>query len=159
MMAITVCQPVGTLIAIRAKNFETRGWRTKRRGLLAVHAAKAWTAVYLSWIDREPGAGVLAAAGVTLNDIDDARGHVVAVAHLVDCVPIRELGVLPTETHGIAPAEHELAFGAYAPGRWAWILRDVVRLETPVRAVGKQGLWEISDELVATGYPKEARHG
>lgn len=33
-------------------------------------------------------------------------------------------------------------FGDYSPGRWAWLLRDVVALTPPVPAVGRQGFFE-----------------
>ncbi|KQO04623.1 hypothetical protein ASF12_13925 [Paenibacillus sp. Leaf72] len=38
MKAITIIQPWATLIAIGAKQYETRGWSTKHRGALAIHA-------------------------------------------------------------------------------------------------------------------------
>lgn len=34
-------------------------------------------------------------------------------------------------------------FGDYAPGRWAWLLRDVTPLKPPPRAVGRQGFFEL----------------
>lgn len=34
-------------------------------------------------------------------------------------------------------------FGDYAPGRWAWLLRDVTPLMPPARATGHQGFFEL----------------
>jgi activating signal cointegrator 1 len=34
-------------------------------------------------------------------------------------------------------------FGDYAPGRWAWLLRDVKPLNPPVRMKGQQGFFEL----------------
>lgn len=36
----------------------------------------------------------------------------------------------------------ERAFGDYTPGRYAWILEDVQRLDAPVECKGALGLWE-----------------
>ena len=40
MKAITIWQPWASLIAIGAKQYETRSWETKYRGPIAIHAAK-----------------------------------------------------------------------------------------------------------------------
>lgn len=40
MKAITIWQPWAMLIALLEKGNETRGWPTKHRGPLAIHAAK-----------------------------------------------------------------------------------------------------------------------
>lgn len=155
MIAITLTQPWATLMAIGAKRIETRSWRVWRRGLLAIHAAKGWTQDDRDLLGESPFSDVIDAAGLSFAEIDGARGHVLAVVRLVDCIPIRELGKLPPEVLG---APHEVDFGAYAPGRWAWVTADLLRLETPIRATGKQGIWEIDDALVASAYPKEATH-
>ena len=34
-------------------------------------------------------------------------------------------------------------FGNYAPGRWAWLLRDVQPLTPPVAALGRQGFFDL----------------
>jgi len=40
MKAITLWQPWASLLATEAKQYETRSWATKYRGLIAIHAAK-----------------------------------------------------------------------------------------------------------------------
>jgi hypothetical protein len=37
--------------------------------------------------------------------------------------------------------DQERYFGDYSPGRWAWLLADVVALEQPIPVKGAQGLW------------------
>jgi hypothetical protein len=37
----------------------------------------------------------------------------------------------------------ERPHGSYSPGRFAWILADVVPLEVPIPAKGRQGLWRL----------------
>ena len=34
-------------------------------------------------------------------------------------------------------------FGDYAPGRWAWLLRDVKALKPPVPMKGQQGFFDL----------------
>ncbi len=40
--ALTIWQPYASLIAAGLKQYETRSWSTRYRGLLAIHAAKRW---------------------------------------------------------------------------------------------------------------------
>ena len=39
----------------------------------------------------------------------------------------------------------QLPFGDFTPGRYAWLLTDVQRLEVPVPAKGRQGLWDCEE--------------
>jgi hypothetical protein len=101
-------------------------------------------------------------------------GAVVAVAVLVDVVPIvTAVGVAPDRAlidpgserglrwtepmthsaHGwlIHHCEKERRWGDFTPGRFAWILDDVRKLDEPIPAKGRQGLWDWD------GAPEEAR--
>lgn len=84
-------------------------------------------------------------------------GCVIAVCNLVDVVEIldfqkrhfvtsddlsEEENTIEIDYIKIPPAEPELSFGDYTPGRYAWILQDVQMLEKPVPAKGMQRLWE-----------------
>ena len=42
----------------------------------------------------------------------------------------------------------ERAFGDYAPGRYAWVLADVLPLPRPVPWRGEQGLFEVPDVAI-----------
>lgn len=46
----------------------------------------------------------------------------------------------------ITALDGDLPLGDYRPGRWAWLLEDVVRLVNPVPARGRQGLWFLSEQ-------------
>ena len=41
-------------------------------------------------------------------------------------------------------------FGDFSVGRYLWFLKDVVKLDEPIAAVGRQGIWnwEINKEVV-----------
>ena len=129
MKAITLWQPWATLIRIRIKPFETRGWATRYRGPLAIHAGK--TRKGLDLCRGDPGIEqALATAGYSLDTLP--LGVVVCTVRLVSCWPAEQ----------IVAEDLADAFGDYSPGRFAWYLRAVRPLDPPVPSTGRQGLWE-----------------
>lgn len=148
MKAITVWQPWATLIALRLKRMETRGWPTKHRGPLAIHAAKK---IDQEACEREPIKSLLAQHGYTADNLP--TGAVVAVAQLTECwnvlgesqVPVPGTMVLNDPTNermfGLLRDTNEFKFGDFTAGRYAWWLGDVLQLPQPIPAIGRQGLW------------------
>jgi hypothetical protein len=63
---------------------------------------------------------------------------VVATCVLTDCLPVGDPLVWGRLV--IWPAERGM--GDFSPGRFAWLLADIVALEPPVPARGRLGLWE-----------------
>jgi hypothetical protein len=140
LKAITLRQPYATLIAIGAKRSETRGWRTRYRGPLAIHAARAFPPEARALCSREPFRAALQQGGYASPDALPL-GAVVATCRLVDCLPTgresgRQRDYLPQRD------SPEWAFGNYAPGRYLWLLEDVTAVWPPQLARGKQGFWE-----------------
>jgi hypothetical protein len=132
MRAITLTQPWATLVAIGAKQTETRTWSTRYRGPLAIHAAKGWTPEVVRVSMSSPYRPALADAGYNLFS-SLPRGVIVATCTLADCIP----------TNKFQGADmRDWAFGDFAFGRWAWILKDVKRLNEPIPARGALGLWK-----------------
>lgn len=155
MKAITLWQPWATLMAIDAKQFETRSWATAYRGLLAIHAAKGFPSKDDEYDARslmldEPFASVLAAAGYKSFD-DLPKGAIVGVCRLVKCHRTEEIGPLLAN-------DREHAFGNYAPKRFAWETTGMVRVHPPVHCRGAQQLWEPPADLVAA-LKKRIQHG
>lgn len=141
MRGLTLAQPWASLVAIGAKQIETRSWTTAYRGLLAIHAAKHVPSSSRSLLDREPLRSALLRNGLR-GDRTLPRGAVVAVACLVD--------VAPTETaRADAVARGELHLGDFAPGRYAWYLDQVRRLPTPIPCRGALGLWIPPPDVLA----------
>ena len=152
MKALSLSQPWATMVAIQAKRIETRSWSTPYRGPLAIHAAKnfppeARRLVALS----EPFRSAFLAAGYSVGPLKNPYwiplGKIVAVARLVDVVPILrrqvddDLAIITDE--GLIPiGPTERAFGDYTPGRCAWLLAEVFALPAPIPARGQLGLWE-----------------
>ena len=140
MKAITLHQPYATLIAIGAKRVETRGWRTRFRGPLAIHAARVFGPGARALCSREPFRSALAQGGYASADALPL-GAVVATCRLLDCQPTSADDGQPS-AH-LPPADAaERAFGDYALGRYLWLLADVVPVSPPRPARGKQGFWE-----------------
>ena len=160
LMALTLYQPWATLIALGAKRIETRAWSCPEACLdrwIAIHAStRGRSAANLHrLLDREPFRSVLAAHDITAGTETDAtlpRGAVVALAHLVACVPTERVRWRLTAS--------ERAFGDYRPGRFAWSFDQVVRLSRPVRVRGARWLWtlppDIETAVLEQGDPRHA---
>jgi hypothetical protein len=138
---ITLLDPWATLVSLLEKGYETRKWRTKYRGPIAIHVSASIRPWHMDLSFKEPFRTALAS---TFTPDGKGRrlqlGKIIAVANLVEIVPTQE----------IAPklSAKELAFGDFSPGRWAWRLDDLHQIVTPVPAKGKLGLWEIDDRLI-----------
>lgn len=142
MRCITLTQPWATLIAVGAKRFETRSWRTDYRGPLAIHAAKGLSGMSNSEFARIIAQGeflrALHSAGYGLIS-DLPFGAIIAVVELVDCVPTEQVQV----------SDRERGFGDFSPNRYAWKLENVRPLARPISTPGRLGLWEFDDALIA----------
>lgn len=132
MRAISLHQPYASAIALKLKRIETRGWDTKYRGPLAIHAAKRWSRNQIEFTTTEHALGRLPAR-VPL-------GAIVAVCELVD---VQYTVDLETQVSAI-----ERLYGDYEPGRFGWILDNVRALAEPIPYLGKQGFFSVPDELL-----------
>jgi hypothetical protein len=140
MRCLTVTQPWATLVAIGAKNIETRSWWTIHRGPLAIHAAQAIPPAVRKRIEdywstdaaAQEIRRTLYVAGYTSLD-NLPLGQVLCTCHMVGCEPIAADN---------RPPWPELAFGDYTLGRYMWHFDAVRRLDKPAPAKGAQGLWE-----------------
>ncbi len=124
MKAITIHQPYAELIARGEKLVENRTWNTRHRGLVAIHAS-AFRRRRLDAI----------AADHQVDTEDVPRGAIVAVAELVDCVPLAEVKGRKLTKFAVGPR--------------CWVLANVRRIERPIPAAGRQSLWNLTAEQVA----------
>lgn len=147
---ISLHQPWATLCAVGAKKFETRGWKTPYRGLLAIHATKAWEEDEISLCSEEPFAKVLTDAGYRkARELVDLGGHVIAICRLAD---VQRMTLSMVQE---AKKSNEYAFGGWSADeeRYAWRLEDMKKLDTPIAYRGMQGLprWPEGSKLFGTG--------
>lgn len=177
MKCLSLWQPWSSLIAIGVKSIETRGWSTCYRGPLAIHAAKRGMCMVGVELLMKVGASPLNSILATSKTCGLPLGAIIATCELVDVVLIGEQfgwpcireypdeGNLPHQkgglwligvnelTHGNPTplSETERLCGDYAPGRCAWLLRDVKALAKPIPFRGRQKLFDVPDELVLSG--------
>lgn len=175
MKILTIHQPWATLIAIGQKRYETRSWSTSYRGLLGIHAGVNTKYVDLNsknYICAEDFyfSTIKAYSREFINSLDGkdtdwlqqhpfmSLGMIVATANLVDCIPTEKIRICreeDIEKNKSASvqyrwiSEKEAAFGDYSPRRFAWALENVVKLDPPIPAKGKQGLWDC--DLINSG--------
>ena len=156
MKCISLSPPYGTLIALLLKGVETRGWSTQHRGPLAIHQTAApgpkGTTEAALWelCSRAPFGAALQARGYG-SVAQLPRGKIVAVVDLVECRATgggRVGGPKYADwVHGLSATER--AFGDYTPGRYGWLLSDVVALAEPIPARGMPGLWDVPHAVEA----------
>ena len=141
MKAITITQPWASLIAIGAKQIETRSWNTRYRGPLAIHAGAGLGPVggergLAAQLLTEPFRSVLAQTGIC-DSHDLPRGCIVVVGDLFAVFPAGAV-----DDRGLPLSAQERAFGNFSAGRYGWRLENVRRLVSPIPARGALGLWE-----------------
>ena len=175
MKAISLWQPWASLLVTGRKRCETRGWPTSHRGLLLVHAAKAWNMGLAMYAFASPFREALQASGIVFAaDEDEARrawgmplGAVVGRVDVVDCIPTElchqaEPGSSPDMPplritsapgrHLLLLGENERAFGDFSPRRFAFVCEKSVRFAEPVPYRGRQGLFEVPDSIIPAEY-------
>lgn len=138
MKVISIIQPWATLIALGEKQFETRSWRTKHRGELAIHSSKKTDKKICQ---LEPYRSTLEKHGYSEKNLP--VGVILATCNLSDCFKVTEdLGTGATLDDGHFVSGNEYMFGDFSEGRFAWKLTDVEMLKDPIPAKGQLGLWE-----------------
>jgi hypothetical protein len=146
MKAITIWQPYATLLAMQVKLYETRGWFTRYRGPIAIHAARHWT--------KETKGAAFAANRYLVehqNEIqfapdllkigelkwEETLGKVLAIGELQECIKADD----PSQFSDL-----DNQFGWLGPGRWAWRIGNIQPV-TPIAVTGQQGLWQLPPDV------------
>jgi hypothetical protein len=133
MKTLSLTQPWATLVAIGAKQFETRSWPTRYRGPLAIHASKGFPKDCRELCLEEPFLTTLHNAGYP-SWRELPTGVVLCTCILFGCGEVELLTRSISDTEAI--------FGDYSDGRYAWRLTNVEQLPEPIAAKGALGLWE-----------------
>ncbi len=136
MKAISIWQPWASLIAAGGKEYETRSWKTSYRGPLAICSSKNSPMWAIRAAYNEEEIYQFAFDNQLLDHNKLPKGCVVAVCELVDCIEIT-----PEFTQTLSDLEY--IAGDYTPGRFAWKLAKVRRLNTPKPVKGSQGFFTV----------------
>lgn len=146
MRAISLWQPWASLWLSPAKVHETRHYRTMVRGPVIVHAAKR--PIDLIDSDLEDLVGehypepCEIRGGRSLVDCLPL-GALLGIVHITDCVPTIGIGG-KTQHASLA----DLLAGDWSAGRYAWRRSYYRRFETPIPWKGKQGFFEVPDNII-----------
>lgn len=126
MIAITISQPFAALISDGEKFVENRTWPAPEKHIgkpIAIHAGKGTQ--YMSTAE--------------MRDRGFATGVIVANAVLYSCV--RRDSVTDADLPPWLTVDTFLSH-EHAEGPWCWVLDEVVPLDEPIPAKGKQGIWK-----------------
>lgn len=140
LKGLTLTQPWASLIAVGAKEWETRGWPTGYRGAVLIHSSRNFPG------DAREFAGSHPLVAPLLPQLRDpfehiALGCVVAIARLTDCVRTTDLTQDPARL-----TELERSVGNFEPGRFAFRFTHVRKLH-PIPWRGALSLWEVPVDL------------
>lgn len=150
MKALTLRQPYATLIAIGAKNFETRRWHPRENpGVIAIASSKTKMSGPMRDRCNAPPFSEVLPYDAERKEVRTPIGCILAVARISEFVPTEEIGPDDLEREG--------AFGDFREGRWAWFLPDILPLAEPIPIPSwkpgekkdfRLGLWEVPKKLV-----------
>lgn len=156
MKAISLHQPWASLIMCGAKRVETRSWRPPEALIgqrIAIHAAKRIDdcvldhpfSDYIADPVRDAPQGVVLGSVVIegawhMDHPADAK----MIAHEYHRLDVPRKGAPVWDEEATA---HELAFGDFTVGRWAWGLAEVRQLDKPLPLRGRQRVFDIGAEI------------
>ena len=124
MYALTICQPWAFAVMEGIKRFENRVWDTSYRGPLVIHAGKS-----RKWLG---GLDDLRSLGYLCYEEDLRFGEILGVVDLVACHKRADM-------HTDDP---------FAEGPFCWEVLRPRKLFEPIPYRGRQGLFQIPDELL-----------
>lgn len=135
MRAITVWQPYASLLISDIKKYETRSWKTKYRGPIAIHAAKQ----PIKQVQKLLPEDVQRAINAIVKKHRDKKiafplSAIVGTAELIECHLI-------DDSFFKTLSEDEKMMGDFTIGRYAWEFKNKsTALQVP-DIIGGQGLW------------------
>lgn len=140
MKAISLHQPYASGVANLAKGNETRHWHLpaslwKRR--VAIHAALRFTTLSRGIFDEIMG--------------DCYESRMLFESHLEQVYDVLPFGAIVctvvftgcSPVAGLQVGTRERRWGNYDPGRYAWHMAEVVRLDKPVPCKGHQSVFQV----------------
>lgn len=128
MKVLSIQEPYATLIKDGYKKIETRSWKTNYRGKILIHASLG--KLFQKTITNPEVTSLLKERSLN-------HGKIICRASLVDCIKMTEEFIKKVQRNN-----QEYILGIYEPGRYAWILENIIPLEKNIEAKGKLGLWE-----------------
>lgn len=122
MKVLTIKQPWAELIIDEYKKYEFRGWKTKYRGKILIHA----------------GISLEKDMMIRFKDynLDCTLGAIIGEADLVDCILVDKK--FNEELRNIDP----IVYGrSNHVENYAWKLENIIKYDEPIPCKGQLGLW------------------
>ncbi len=137
MKVLSVRQPWAWALIHGGKDVENRSWKTNYRGLLAIHAGKAFDMNRADWDAYSRGVYGepfhLMARGYNQQP-DHILGAIIGYVELFDCVESWKCD---------SPWK-----AGDDPDYFCWMVRNPVPLTEPFPIKGQLGIWEVADALL-----------
>lgn len=122
MKVLTIKQPWAELIINGYKKYEFRGWKTKYRGKILIHAGMS--------LEKD--------MMIRFKDynLDYTLGAIIGEADLVDCILVDKK--FNEELRNIDP----IVYGrSNHVENYAWKLENIIKYDEPIPCKGQLGLW------------------
>lgn len=157
MRGLSLTQPWASLVAIGAKQWETRSWPTQFRGQIVIHASKSYPKDCRELEYEEPFLSALKRGLPSPHMLP--TGSVIGLATIENCLPTSqfkpafltsEARAIVHDLRGIITISHEeYEFGDYSEGRYAFRIANVMQLRTPIPCRSALNFWPVPDAVVA----------
>ncbi|WP_424767633.1 ASCH domain-containing protein [Paenibacillus sp. sgz302251] len=142
MKVLSMIQPWASLLVLGETKYETRSWKTKYRGPLAIHASQKTDKQVCR---HELVIAKLAKHGYSAEMLPN--GVIMATCQLTNCYQVIEnSGTSAILDEGQVVSGVDYLFGDYDTGYYAWEIKDRQILSAFIPAKGKLGLWEYISE-------------
>ncbi len=149
---ISLWQPWASLVVLGHKKIETRGYNTKHRGPLLIHATQNRNVLRSYTVEQQVAQEAYWKYKTGLSADKLPFGAIIGCVNVVgsaqaeyykniaNCVPLSKGGKIDEEEW-----KREMAFGDYSAGRYGWLLSDPLVFKDPIPAKGMQGFWMPDD--------------
>ena len=128
MKALTIKQPWASLIVDGYKKYEFRGWKTKYRGKILIHAGLSLEKDMVERFEKY--------------NLDYILGAIIGEAELVDCILVDNK--FNEELRNIDP----IVYGrSNHVENYAWKLENIKKYDKPIYVKGKLGLWNYGGNM------------
>jgi hypothetical protein len=143
MKVLSMIQPWASLFVLGETQYETRTWKTKYRGPLAIHTSKK---VDRASCGQQKVYELLSAHGYTMSNLP--TGVIIGVCMLKNCIKVVEnhnkWAVLED---GRLVEGNDLFLGDYRVGGYVWEVENMKLLDEFIPAKGQLGLWEYDYDI------------
>lgn len=153
MNTISLWEPWASCIALGLKRVETRSWPCPQCLIgkpLVIHAAKRWDE------NNQEFAANLRGELTGYFPPQPQLGNLLCVVTPTHCLQVAQPGDGPPYLINGGPCAlcrevfdtpRERLLGDWSPGRYLWLLKDVRRIK-PVAFTGRQGIFQVPDEVI-----------